>query len=53
MNRQELESLLPHRGRMLLLDECEKIGETAHGAYTFKGDEFFFDGHFPENPIVP
>ena len=53
MNRQELESILPHRGRMLLLDECENIDGVAHGAYTVKGDEFFLDGHFPGNPIVP
>ena len=53
MNRQELESILPHRGRMLLLDECENIDGVAHGAYSVKGDEFFLDGHFPGNPIVP
>ena len=53
MNRQELESILPHRGRMLLLDECENIDGVAHGAYTVKGDEFFFFLYFPGNPIVP
>lgn len=53
MNRLELESILPHRGRMLLLDKAEVLGETAHGTLTIQGDEFFLDGHFPGNPIVP
>ena len=53
MNRQELESILPHRGRMLLLDECENIDGAARGVYNIKGDEFFLDGHFRGNPIVP
>ena len=39
---------------MLLLDEAElnEAGESV-GKYTVKGDEFFLQGHFPGNPIVP
>jgi 3-hydroxyacyl-[acyl-carrier-protein] dehydratase len=46
--------VLPHRPPMLLLD---KIGYSqdgeAVGEYTVKGDEFFLQGHFPDNPVVP
>lgn len=54
MNRDELKQLLPHREPMLLIDEAEKIDDTtAIGKYTVKGDEFFLQGHFPGNPVVP
>ena len=54
MNREEIKELLPHREPMLLLDEVE-INENgeAVGKYTIRGDEFFLQGHFPGNPIVP
>ena len=53
MDRNEIMKILPHRDDMLLLDEAEKIGDTAIGRYTVRGDEFFLRGHFPDNPIVP
>ena len=53
MNRQEIQTILPHRDDMLLLDEVSEIGGTATGHYTVRGDEFFLRGHFPGNPIVP
>lgn len=53
MNKNKLKSILPHREPMLLLDEAEKVDEEAVGRYTVKGDEFFLQGHFPGNPIVP
>ena len=54
MNREEIKNILPHREPMLLLDEAElnEAGESV-GKYTVKGDEFFLQGHFPGNPIVP
>lgn len=53
MNREELMEILPHRGRMLLLDTAVRQEEWAVGTYTVRGDEFFLDGHFPGNPVVP
>lgn len=54
MNRDELKNILPHREPMLLIDEAEKTDDnTAIGKYTVKGDEFFLQGHFPGNPVVP
>ena len=54
MNREELKTILPHREPMLLVDEAQ-IGEdgAAYGRYTVRGDEYFLQGHFPGNPIVP
>ncbi|MCL2126080.1 MAG: beta-hydroxyacyl-ACP dehydratase [Oscillospiraceae bacterium] len=53
MNRDEIMAILPHRGAMLLIDEAAADGETARGKYTVRGDEWFLDGHFPGNPVVP
>ena len=54
MKRDELKKILPHREPMLLIDEAEKIDDTtATGRYTVTGDEFFLQGHFPGNPVVP
>ncbi len=54
MNREELKTLLPHREPMLLVDEVELQEDgSSKGYYVIKGDEFFLQGHFPGNPIVP
>lgn len=53
MNRDELKKILPHREPMLLLDEAEVVDDEAHGRITITGDEFFVQGHFPGNPVVP
>lgn len=54
MNRNEIEQIIPHRNSMLLLDEAWR-GEdgSARGTYTARGDEWFFAGHFPGNPVMP
>lgn len=62
MNKQEIMQILPHRDNMLLVEEADveevtdKNGEKkkiSHGKYHVRGDEFFLQGHFPDNPIVP
>lgn len=54
MNRDELMQILPHRDSMLLLDEAWTSEDgVAHGRYRARGNEWFFDGHFPGNPVMP
>ena len=53
MNREELMTILPHRDNMLLLDSAEIRQDAACGVYHVCGDEWFLQGHFPGNPIVP
>ena len=58
MDRAELEKILPHREPMLLLDEAELQEDAqgnccAVGRSRVRGDEFFLQGHFPGNPVVP
>lgn len=53
MNQSEIEKIIPHRKPMLLVDDATVEGSSAIGHYTVKGDEFFLQGHFPGNPVVP
>ena len=54
MNRDEIKKIIPHREPMLLVDTLEWDGEgKIHGTYQVTGDEFFLQGHFPGNPVVP
>ena len=54
MNKEEIMQVIPHRNSMLLIDEATKTGETTcEGKKYITGDEWFLDGHFPGNPVVP
>ncbi len=46
---------LPHREPFVFVDEVLELaaGASARGVKTFRGDEAFFAGHFPGEPIVP
>jgi 3-hydroxyacyl-[acyl-carrier-protein] dehydratase len=47
--------LLPHQPPMRLLEEitCVIPGEQAVARRVAKLDDFYFQGHFPQNPVVP
>jgi 3-hydroxyacyl-[acyl-carrier-protein] dehydratase len=46
--------VLLHRPPFLFVDKIEEADEKhTVGRYTYKEDEFFFKGHFPEYPVVP
>jgi 3-hydroxyacyl-[acyl-carrier-protein] dehydratase len=50
----DIEKIIPHRAPMLLVDKIEVIDETHTTGYcTIRGDEFYMQGHFPNNPVVP
>ena len=55
LEKNEIETLIPHRDPFLFVDRCEIILQGEHGISfkKFTEDEYFFKGHFPNNPIVP
>ena len=55
LGSNEIKKLIPHRSPFLFIDECEILekGKKGVASRVFKDDEFFFNGHFPGNPIVP
>ena len=50
-----IKELIPHRYPMLLVDKLCNIhlGETAVGKKAVTNNEPFFEGHFPEKPVMP
>jgi 3-hydroxyacyl-[acyl-carrier-protein] dehydratase len=46
---------LPHRPPFIFIDEVENLeaGVRAEARKQFSGEEAFFQGHFPGDPIVP
>ena len=55
LNKKQIESLLPHRQPMLLIEElCDiKNLSSAIGIVNVKKDSFFVQGHFPGQPVMP
>ena len=54
LNKEQIMEILPHRPPMLLVDEIVEMDEEhVIGLLHLTGDEFFFQGHFPGNPIMP
>jgi len=54
MSQEAIRAAIPHRPPMLLVDEIvEQTETTILCRKTFRAEEFFFQGHYPHEPIVP
>ena len=55
LNKEQIEAIIPQRDPFLMIDEVEEYnpGEYCIGYKNVTGDEYFFKGHFPGNPIMP
>ena len=55
IDKKTIESLLPHREPMLLIDKLINIVplKSATAIVKVKKEKFFFDGHFPGQPVMP
>ena len=55
LNVEQIMALIPHRFPMLLVDRVDELarGESAVGIKNVSINEPFFEGHFPENPVMP
>jgi len=54
MSREQILAAIPHRPPMLLLDEVAHWeAERIVCKKTFQADEWFFQGHYPDYPLVP
>ena len=52
---KQIQRLIPHRYPMLLVDRLVDIvdGEEAVGIKNVTMNEWFFQGHFPDEPVMP
>jgi len=54
MTLEKIHAAIPHRAPMLLVDEIvEQTDDTILCRKTFRDDEFFFQGHYPDYPLTP
>lgn len=54
MTVEEIITLLPYEKPFLFVDGLLEISENGvTGHYSFKENEFFYEGHFKDNPITP
>ena len=55
LDREQIKEILPHRDPFLLIDgilEMEQ-GQRIVGIKNVSADEYYFQGHFPEKPVMP
>jgi UDP-3-O-[3-hydroxymyristoyl] N-acetylglucosamine deacetylase/3-hydroxyacyl-[acyl-carrier-protein] dehydratase len=53
-NHQQIGKILPHKHPFLLVDKVIKLTESEVVAVkNITGDQYFFQGHFPDEPVMP
>jgi len=55
LDSNAIQKIIPHRYPMLLIDRVEKLvpGEMAVARRNVTINEAVFNGHFPDNPVLP
>lgn len=54
MSTNEILRMIPQKYPFRYVDEIIEVDENhIMGSYTFKNDEFFYQGHFPNKPVTP
>jgi 3-hydroxyacyl-[acyl-carrier-protein] dehydratase len=55
LNLVQIKQYLPHRYPFLFVDAVDEVvpGELIRARKAVTGNEAFFQGHFPDNPVLP
>ena len=55
LNKEEIKDIIPQRDPFLMIDEVEEYipGESATAYKNVDKSEWYFQGHFPGNPVMP
>lgn len=55
IDQEQIKSSIPHRDPFLLVDEIRVLedGKKYLGIRHVTADEYYFQGHFPGNPVMP
>src|SRR4030042_6342762 len=55
LNSIDIQNIIPHRNPFLLVDKILEVepGKRIVGIKNVTGNEPFFQGHFPGNPVMP
>lgn len=54
-NQEQIKEIIPHRDPFLLIDEVIEMvpGQSVKARKYIKEDDFWFKGHFPQQPVTP
>jgi 3-hydroxyacyl-[acyl-carrier-protein] dehydratase len=52
-SREQIMLVLPQQPPFMFLDDAELNRDSMRASYTIKGNEFFLEGHFKDEPIFP
>lgn len=55
LSYDEIQNIIPHRAPFLLIDRVDELepGVYAKGVKMVSGNEFYFQGHFPAEKVMP
>ena len=55
LNRKDIENIIPHSEPFILVDEVLEMvqGQKITALKYVKPEEYYFKGHFPNNPVMP
>jgi 3-hydroxyacyl-[acyl-carrier-protein] dehydratase len=54
LTKEQIKDIIPHRYEMLLIDEIISMDDvTVVGKKYLTADDWFFKGHFPQEPVMP
>lgn len=55
LDLEQIKQIIPHRDPFLLIDEVieMEVGQRVLARKHLKEDEFWFKGHFPQEPVQP
>ena len=54
LDSDQIMKIIPHRPPFLLIDEIHELSEShAIGVYNVTADKKYFEGHFPNSPVMP
>lgn len=55
LNQEQIKQIIPQREPFLMIDQVEQYipGESCIAYKNVREDEYYFQGHFPGNPIMP
>jgi 3-hydroxyacyl-[acyl-carrier-protein] dehydratase len=55
MNKDDIKKIIPHREPFLLVDEVLELepGKSITAVKHVSADEYYFQGHFPQEPVMP
>jgi 3-hydroxyacyl-[acyl-carrier-protein] dehydratase len=55
LNKEQIKEIIPHRDPFLLIDEVTEleVGKSIRAIKYVRPEEYYFEGHFPQEKVMP